>query len=276
MAISTIANLPVGVSDARPAVPGRRPECHAGTTPVWPGLAPVRLRGTARPWSSPHRRRIGRKANRARACTPTCGFNIPATETTGVGARTTRDNQVDKCDHYPARTPVRATARDGDHRATGTRRGVRPAGRPCRTRGIGRVRAGLDTSSHIPLGWSDQRKKHRRALSPNFARRGEKRTRAAPPAFTDRSIVAQQSVARQSTPAMLPLTDRQSTVLNAIRDINARQGYPPSLRQIGEAVGLTSLNTVRFHLGRLEAKGYVSRDPGKPRALRVIDRSPDA
>lgn len=90
--------------------------------------------------------------------------------------------------------------------------------------------------------------------------------------------MAQQSAARQSTPPEPPLTSRQSVVLSAIRGLIASQGYPPTLRQIGDEVGLNSLDTVRFHLRNLEDMGYLSRVPGQPRALKVTDphSSPDA
>jgi len=48
-------------------------------------------------------------------------------------------------------------------------------------------------------------------------------------------------------------------------------GYPPSVREIGEAVGLSSSSTVHSHLAALESKGYVRRDPSKPRALELLD-----
>jgi repressor LexA len=67
------------------------------------------------------------------------------------------------------------------------------------------------------------------------------------------------------------LTDRQSEILDFIRaQINLR-GFPPSVREIGEAVGLSSSSTVHSHLAALENKGFIRRDPSKPRALEVLD-----
>ena len=63
------------------------------------------------------------------------------------------------------------------------------------------------------------------------------------------------------------LTWRQRKVLQVIRDSVQRRGYPPSMREIGEAVGLSSSSTVHSHLAALEAKGFLRRDPSKPRAL---------
>ncbi|ORO00550.1 repressor LexA, partial [Staphylococcus aureus] len=48
------------------------------------------------------------------------------------------------------------------------------------------------------------------------------------------------------------------------------KGYPPSVREIGEAVGLASSSTVHGHLSRLEEKGYIRRDPTKPRAIEIV------
>lgn len=67
------------------------------------------------------------------------------------------------------------------------------------------------------------------------------------------------------------LTKRQQQILDFIRaDLHLR-GYPPSVREIGEAVGLSSSSTVHSHLAALEAKGFIRRDPSKPRALEVLD-----
>lgn len=56
-----------------------------------------------------------------------------------------------------------------------------------------------------------------------------------------------------------------------IKDEVRAKGYPPSVREIGEAVGLASSSTVHGHLARLESKGYIRRDPTKPRAIEVLD-----
>jgi repressor LexA len=66
------------------------------------------------------------------------------------------------------------------------------------------------------------------------------------------------------------LTDQQQKVLACIRDHTRARGFPPSVREIGEAVGLSSSSTVHGHLQRLEDKGYIRRDPTKPRALEVV------
>jgi repressor LexA len=66
-----------------------------------------------------------------------------------------------------------------------------------------------------------------------------------------------------------PLTARQQQVLEFIDGEVRRRGYPPSVREIGEAVGLSSSSTVHAHLGALQDKGYLRRDPTKPRAIEI-------
>jgi repressor LexA len=66
-----------------------------------------------------------------------------------------------------------------------------------------------------------------------------------------------------------PLTARQQQVLEFIDVEVRRRGYPPSVREIGEAVGLSSSSTVHAHLGALQDKGYLRRDPTKPRAIEI-------
>ena len=68
------------------------------------------------------------------------------------------------------------------------------------------------------------------------------------------------------------LSDRQRQILELIMSTVADRGYPPSVREIGEAVGLSSPSTVHSHLSALAKAGYIRRDPSKPRAIEVIDR----
>jgi repressor LexA len=73
------------------------------------------------------------------------------------------------------------------------------------------------------------------------------------------------------------LTDRQRAILNVIEAHMRERGYPPSVREIGEAVGLTSPSTVHSHLATLQRLGFLRRDPTKPRAIEVhYDRSSDS
>ncbi|WP_096435312.1 transcriptional repressor LexA [Alteribacter populi] len=70
---------------------------------------------------------------------------------------------------------------------------------------------------------------------------------------------------------MTKLSKRQQDILEYIKEEVKKKGYPPSVREIGEAVGLASSSTVHGHLSRLEKKGLIRRDPTKPRAIEVIE-----
>jgi repressor LexA len=72
------------------------------------------------------------------------------------------------------------------------------------------------------------------------------------------------------------LTTRQRRILEVIRDAVADRGYPPSIREIGEAVGLTSTSSVHSQLEALQRKGFIRRDPTKPRAIEVHLEEPVA
>lgn len=70
---------------------------------------------------------------------------------------------------------------------------------------------------------------------------------------------------------MKKISKRQEDILSFIKSEVKKKGYPPSVREIGEAVGLASSSTVHGHLARLESKGFIRRDPTKPRAIEVLD-----
>ena len=69
------------------------------------------------------------------------------------------------------------------------------------------------------------------------------------------------------------LTKRQQEIFDFIKKYSARHGYPPTVRDIGKAVGLASSSTVHAHLANLEKVGLLRRDPSKPRALELLDRA---
>lgn len=69
---------------------------------------------------------------------------------------------------------------------------------------------------------------------------------------------------------MEELTARQQEILDYIKKEVQKKGYPPSVREIGEAVGLSSSSSVHAHLEKLEEMGYLRRDPTKPRAIEVL------
>ncbi|MFM2352828.1 MAG: transcriptional repressor LexA [Actinomycetota bacterium] len=90
----------------------------------------------------------------------------------------------------------------------------------------------------------------------------------------DENDVTSESVA--GTRRRTTLSDKQREILGVIQASVARRGYPPSMREIAEAVGLASLSSVSHQLGQLELSGYLRRDPNRPRALEVlIDLEPD-
>lgn len=73
---------------------------------------------------------------------------------------------------------------------------------------------------------------------------------------------------------MRGLTRRQREILNFIQRQVRERGFPPSVREIGTAVNLSSSSTVHGHLNRLEQKGYIRRDPTKPRAIEILEPDP--
>src|SRR5699024_12106193 len=75
---------------------------------------------------------------------------------------------------------------------------------------------------------------------------------------------------------MTKLSKRQQSILNFIKEEVRTKGYPPSVREIAEAVGLASSSTVHGHLSRLESKGFIRRDPTKPRAIEILERTEES
>ncbi|MFD0958936.1 transcriptional repressor LexA [Paenibacillus chungangensis] len=75
---------------------------------------------------------------------------------------------------------------------------------------------------------------------------------------------------------MSKVSKRQMAILDFIKQEVRDKGYPPSVREIAEAVGLLSSSTVHGHLDRLEKKGYIRRDPTKPRAIEILHGDNDS
>ncbi len=71
----------------------------------------------------------------------------------------------------------------------------------------------------------------------------------------------------------MDLTKRQQEIFDFIHKYSAKYGYPPTVRDIGKAVGLASSSTVHAHLANLEKIGLLRRDPSKPRAIELLDRA---
>lgn len=72
------------------------------------------------------------------------------------------------------------------------------------------------------------------------------------------------------------LSDKQLAILDVIQRSVSSRGYPPSMREIGDAVGLSSLSSVTHQLNQLELSGYLRRDPNRPRALEILIETPSA
>lgn len=83
-----------------------------------------------------------------------------------------------------------------------------------------------------------------------------------------------KAMAEHPAPPVRPLlTWRQAKALRFIRAHITKHGYPPSMRETGDAVGLASTSSVQYVLSQLVAKGYITRDAGKQRAIRIQDGS---
>jgi repressor LexA len=113
----------------------------------------------------------------------------------------------------------------------------------------------MDTVSNV---WFT-RNQHPLTLAVNTKRRN---TKEAP--------VAEQDGTRRRT----SLSEKQLAILEMIQRAVSTQGYPPSMREIGDAVGLSSLSSVTHQLNQLELSGYLRRDPNRPRALEVLIELP--
>ena len=72
---------------------------------------------------------------------------------------------------------------------------------------------------------------------------------------------------------MQELSAKQQQILSYLKSEVQKKGYPPSVREICQAVGLKSTSTVHAHLSRLEKKGYIRRNPTKPRAIEILDQT---
>jgi len=70
------------------------------------------------------------------------------------------------------------------------------------------------------------------------------------------------------------LTQRQREILDYLRKMLREKAYPPTVREIGLAIGLSSSSTVQNHLNTLERKGYIHRDPSKSRAIELVEKDP--
>lgn len=95
-------------------------------------------------------------------------------------------------------------------------------------------------------------------------------TERRPPSAARAPVAAEVRMLPDGPADAAGLTARQRRILEEIRATTTRRGYPPSLRELGEAVGLTSTSSVAHQLRALETKGYLRRDPNRPRAVEVL------
>lgn len=93
-------------------------------------------------------------------------------------------------------------------------------------------------------------------------------------AAADVETTAPQKPEKPSTRRRKTLSDKQLAILDVIQRSVVNRGYPPSMREIGDAVGLASLSSVTHQLNQLELSGYLRRDPNRPRALEVLIEMP--
>jgi repressor LexA len=109
------------------------------------------------------------------------------------------------------------------------------------------------------------------ATQPSAAEPSAAEPRATEPSAAEPSSTGAAPVTEMGDgpPDAAGLTPRARRVLEVIRDAVERRGYPPSMREIGEAVGLTSTSSVAHQLTSLEKKGFLRRDPNRPRAVEV-------
>jgi repressor LexA len=88
------------------------------------------------------------------------------------------------------------------------------------------------------------------------------------------AVAERQHSASDRTRRRTSLSEKQTAILEMIQRSVASRGYPPSMREIGDAVGLSSLSSVTHQLTQLELSGYLRRDPNRPRALEVLIELP--
>ena len=121
------------------------------------------------------------------------------------------------------------------------------------------IRRGTDKSRPPPGGETATRVEHMFDIPTKYAKFDRMSDSDTPDAGSPRPL----------RPAEATLTPRQRTILDVIRASVSSRGYPPSIREIGDAVGLTSTSSVAHQLRTLERKGYLRRDPNRPRAVDV-------
>jgi repressor LexA len=90
------------------------------------------------------------------------------------------------------------------------------------------------------------------------------------------SVADENAAGGKGTRRRKSLSEKQLAILDVIQRSVSQRGYPPSMREIGDAVGLASLSSVTHQLNQLELSGYLRRDPNRPRALEILIELPSA
>ena len=113
--------------------------------------------------------------------------------------------------------------------------------------------------------------------------RGERKSEREQPAPADRAAESEPAEATGGEVVSFPdgppdatgLTDRQQRILTMIREWTQRRGFPPTVREVGDAVGLVSTSSVAHQLLVLQRKGFLRRDPNRPRTIELLSSSSD-
>lgn len=129
-------------------------------------------------------------------------------------------------------------------------------------------RLGVETISSRRTTWPVRRTEEA-AVAGRAPGRGRRGSTPSPPSESDAVEAAAVRSLPDGPPDESGLTARQRKVLEVLRTSVRERGYPPSVREIGEAVGLTSTSSVAYQLAALQRKGFLRRDPNRPRAVDV-------
>src|SRR5690349_6729304 len=152
--------------------------------------------------------------------------------------------------------------------------GESPAAARLSTHAPKRTRTSTRLTRTRPSTWRVYQFRHRRGRRGSIGRGSGRRCCVRPrPALRFRTHVR---LAPHQARNRMDLTKRQQEIFDFIKRYSAKYGYPPTVRDIGKAVGLASSSTVHAHLANLEKAGLLRRDPSKPRALELLDKAADA
>src|SRR4051812_28003283 len=138
-----------------------------------------------------------------------------------------------------------------------------------------RTRTSTRLSRTRPSTWRVYQFRHRREGDGEYSPAGRLGLSPSAPRYTlcEHTFDREQKEVAKHMDIGKDLTKRQQEIFDFIKRYSARYGYPPTVRDIGKAVGLASSSTVHAHLANLEKVGMLRRDPSKPRAIELLDRA---